>query len=160
MGRRYLYKKTLQKLNYFDLIGWNKTYIQRKEEHSFTSLFQKQIKIERENRSMFLCIFQLLSSFLWEWEYRKSAVISAKLLHIVEWMFLEESFLYALGIRTYFRPRLLLEACSYNQRAADAHVCPEPPGTKQQKLVPSACLCSCFARAAAVFGRGGSNAVK
>ena len=109
----------------------------RGSDYSFTSLFWKQIKMERENNGLLLCIFQLLFSFLWEWGYKKNAAIFARLLCTVKWMFLEESFLYSLGIKTYFRPQLLLDACSYNRSAADD----SPARSPHNKAAEAGALC-------------------
>lgn len=67
---------------------------------------------------------------------KKNAAILARLLCTVKWMFLEESFLYSLRIKTYFRPQLLLEACSCNRRAADACVCQEPQEHSSRSWCP------------------------
>lgn len=83
-------------------------------------------------------IFQLLSSFLWEWEYKKNDAILTRVLCIVNWTFLEEPFLYSLRMSTYFCPQLLLEACACNRRATDAQA---PASSPRNKATEAGALC-------------------
>lgn len=150
--------RIVEHLSYFYVPGPKRTAYTHRPERSFPSPLQKQSEIERQSKPVivYLPIPVFISMKMRVYKescYLSQATVSYKM-HIfrrVLW--------HSLGIETSFHPQRLQEAVAGTGEPA-MPTSARGPGKEQQKRVPCAGWCSCFAPAAVVWGRSDSNAGK